>query len=83
MKKRGENMSSTTFGEKIKIEGEREYRKALYQINSDLKVFSAEFGKNDTSTQNLTERNKVLTEQIEKQKDKIEILKNVVEKSTW
>lgn len=87
MKKRGENVGSTTFGGKIKLEGEREYRQALSQINSDLKVFSpeldkltAEFGKNDKSTQGLTERNKILTEQIEKQKDKIEILKNAVEK---
>ena len=81
-------MGSTTFGGKIKLEGEREYRQALSQINSDLKVFSselgkltAEFGKNDKSTQGLTERNKVLTEQIEKQKEKISTLKGAVEDS--
>lgn len=88
MGKGGERMSATTFGGKIKLEGEREYRQAISQINSDLKVFSseigkltAEFGKNDTSTKGLTERNKVLTEQIEKQKEKIATLKGAVEDS--
>ena len=88
MQKGGENVGVTTFGGKIKLEGEREYRQAISQINSDLKVFSseigkltAEFGKNDTSTKGLTERNKVLTEQIEKQKEKIATLKGAVEDS--
>lgn len=88
MQKCGENMGATTFGGKIKLEGEREYRQAISQINSDLKVFSseigkltAEFGKNDTSTKGLTERNKVLTEQIEKQKEKVATLKGAVEDS--
>ena len=81
-------MGVTTFGGKIKLEGEREYRQEISQINSDLKVFSSEigkltveFGKNDTSTKGLTERNKVLTEQIEKQKEKIATLKGAVEDS--
>lgn len=88
LKSGGENVGVTTFGGKIKLEGEREYRQAISQINSDLKVFSseigkltAEFGKNDTSTKGLTERNKVLTEQIEKQKEKIATLKGAVEDS--
>ncbi len=88
MGKGGENVGATTFGGKIKLEGEREYSKALSQINSDLKVFSseigkltAEFGKNDTSAKGLTERNKVLTEQIEKQKEKVATLKGAVEDS--
>ena len=79
---------SNTFGGTIKLEGEREYRQAISQINSDLKVFSseigkltAEFGKNDTSTKGLTERNKVLTEQIDKQKEKVATLKGAVEDS--
>lgn len=88
VQKGGENVGVTTFGGKIKLEGEREYRQAISQINSDLKVFSseigkltAEFGKNDTSTKGLTERNKILTEQIEKQKEKIATLKGAVEDS--
>lgn len=79
---------SNTFGGTIKLEGEKAYRQAISQINSDLKVFSseivkltAEFGKNDTSTKGLTERNKVLTEQIDKQKEKIAALKGAVEDS--
>ena len=79
---------SNTFGGTIKLEGEKAYRQAISQINSDLKIFSsemvkltAEFGKNDKSTKGLTERNKVLTEQIDKQKEKIAALKGAVEDS--
>lgn len=40
----GEKMSDK-FGLKIGIEGEKEYRKAISQINSDLKVLASEMGK--------------------------------------
>ena len=36
---------SYKFGLKIGIEGEKEYRKAISQINSDLKVLASEMGK--------------------------------------
>ena len=36
---------SNTFGGTIKLEGEKEYRKAISQINSDLKVLASEMGK--------------------------------------
>ena len=36
---------SDKFGLKIGIEGEKEYRKAISQINSDLKVLASEMGK--------------------------------------
>ena len=65
MQKGGEYMGSTTFGGKIKLEGEREYRQALSQINSDLKVFSselgkltAEFGKNWTNVNRLDRKSR-------------------------
>ena len=64
-------MSNATFGGKIVLEGEKEYRRALSEINSYLKVLgselgkvSAEFGKSDKSVQGLTSRNKVLVDQI-------------------
>ena len=81
--------SSNTFGGTIKLEGEKEYRAAIKQINSDLKVMAsemgkvtAEFGKNDKSAASLTSRNKVLTDQIEKQKEKIATLKGALEQSS-
>ena len=37
--------SSNTFGGTIKLEGEKEYRQAISQINSDLKVLASEMGK--------------------------------------
>ncbi|MGN1044172.1 MAG: hypothetical protein ACI4PR_05250 [Acutalibacteraceae bacterium] len=36
---------SNTFGGTIKLEGEKEYRQAISQINSDLKVLASEMGK--------------------------------------
>ena len=36
---------SDKFGLKIGIEGEKEYRKAISQINSNLKVLASEMGK--------------------------------------
>ena len=62
---------SNTFGGTIKLEGEKAYRDAIKQINSDLKVMAsemskvtAEFSKNDKSASSLTSRNKILAEQI-------------------
>ena len=80
---------SNTFGGTIKLEGEKAYRDAIKQINSDLKVMAsemgkvtAEFGKNDKSASSLTSRNKVLAEQIDKQKEKILTLKGALEQSS-
>lgn len=80
---------SNTFGGTIKLEGEKAYREAIKQINSDLKVMAsemgkvtAEFGKNDKSASSLTSRNKVLAEQIDKQKEKILTLKGALEQSS-
>lgn len=70
---------SNTFGGTIKLQGEKEYRTAISNINSNLKVMgselvkvTAEFGKNNTSTEALTAKNKILSIEIEKQKEKIE-----------
>ena len=80
---------SNTFGGTIKLEGEKAYREAVKQINSNLRVLAsemgkvtAEFTKNDKSTTALTSRNKILNEQIEKQKEKISILKNALAQSS-
>ena len=70
------------FGLKIGLEGEKEFKKALSEINqsfkvlgSEMKVVSSQFDKNDNSVQALTARNQVLNKEIEAQKQKIEMLR--------
>lgn len=77
---------SNTFGGTIKLQGESEYRKAISQISQQLKVMgsemskvTAEFGKNNTSTESLTQKNKILNEQIDKQKEKVGILNKALQ----
>ena len=74
------------FGLKIGLEGEKEFKKALSDINSSFKVLGSEmklvesqFGKNDTSVNALTARNQVLNKEIEAQKQKIEALRSALE----
>ena len=71
-----------SFGLKIGLEGEKEFKKALSEINqsfkvlgSEMKVVSSQFDKNDNSIQALTARNQVLNKEIEAQKQKIETLR--------
>lgn len=66
------------FGLKIGIEGEREFKKALSEINQSFKVLgsemnlvSSQFDKQDKSMQAMTARNEVLNKSIEAQKEKI------------
>lgn len=70
------------FGLKIGLEGEKEFKKALADINSSFKVLgsemklvSSQFDKNDNSVQALTARNEVLNKEIDAQKQKIETLR--------
>ncbi len=76
------------FGLKIGIEGEREFKAALKDINqqfkvlgSEMKLVESQFDKQDRSVAALTSRNEVLTRQIAEQKDKIELLRNALENS--
>ena len=73
---------SEKFGLKIGLEGEKEFKKSLAEINqsfkvlgSEMKLVEAEFGKNDKSIEGLTARNEVLDKQISAQKQKIETLR--------
>ena len=70
------------FGLKIGIEGEKEFKKALSEINqsfkvlgSEMKLVSSQFDKNDKSVQALSARNTVLNKEIEAQKNKVETLR--------
>ena len=70
------------FGLKIGLEGEKEFKKALSEINqsfkvlgSEMKVVTSQFDKNDKSVEALTARNQVLNKEIEAQKKKMETLR--------
>lgn len=77
------------FGLKIGLEGEKEFKKALSEINqsfkvlgSEMKLVSSQFDKNDSSVQALTARNAVLNKEIEAQKQKIETLRSALDNAS-
>ena len=74
-----------SFGLKIGLEGEKEFKKALADINqsfkvlgSEMKLATSQFDKNDKSAEALAARNKVLNKEIETQKQKIETLRSAL-----
>ena len=73
------------FGLKIGLEGEKEFKKALTEINqsfkvlgSEMKLVESQFSKKDDSADALAARHKVLTEQVEAQRKKVEMLKQAL-----
>ncbi len=77
------------FGLKIGIEGDREFKNALRDINQSFKVLGSEmtlvtsqFDKNDKSIQSVTARNAVLNKEIDAQKDKISTLKAALDNAS-
>lgn len=77
------------FGLKIGVEGEKEFKNALRDINQSFKVLGSEmnlvasqFDKNDKSMQALTARNTVLNKEIEAQRNKIELLQAAMQNAT-
>ena len=78
-----------SFGLKIGLEGEKEFKKALNEINqsfkvlgSEMKLVSSQFDKNDKSVQALSARNSVLNKEIEAQKSKIETLRAALQNAS-
>lgn len=74
-------MADSDFGVRLGIEGEKEFKKALSEINQNFKVLgsemnlvSSQFDKQDKSIQAVTARNEVLNKEIDAQKDKITTL---------
>ncbi len=77
------------FGLKIGVEGEKEFKKALREINQEFKVLGSEmklvtsqFDKQDNSVQAVTARKKVLTKEIDEQKEKIDLLEKALKNSS-
>ena len=78
----------SSFGGTVKLTGESEYKKALADISSNLKVLNSEmkavtsqYDKNDKSVESLSSQNEVLNKKIDEQKSKVEILSQALEKS--
>jgi len=76
------------IGPKVGIEGEAEFKKAIADINRSLKTMGTEmkavtsaYERNDKSAENLTAQNGVLNKQIDAQKNKLNELKAMLEKS--
>ena len=84
--RKGAKMSS--FGGTVKLTGESEYRKALSEISSNLKVLNSEmktvtsqYEKNDTSVENLSAQNDILNKKIQEQQKSVSILTDALENS--
>lgn len=78
----------SSFGGTVKLTGESEYKQALADISSKLKVLNSEmktvtsqYDKNDKSVDNLSSQNEVLNKKIEEQERKVKLLKQALEDS--
>ena len=72
----------------VGIDGEKEFKQAISSINSDMKVLASEmkkvtseFSENAKSVESLTAKDKVLNDQIDKQREKVEELRKAMENS--
>lgn len=77
------------FGLKIGLEGEKEFKKSLAEINqtfkvlgSEMKLVTAQFGQNDDSVEALTARQQVLGREVEAQRKKVETLRAALDNAT-
>ena len=75
-----------SFGLKIGLEGEKEFKKALADINqsfkvlgSEMKLATSQFDKNDKSVEALAARTKVLRKEIDEQTTKIDTLRKALQ----
>ena len=82
-------MSKDDFGLKLGVQGEKEFKSALADINrsfkvlgSEMKLVESQFDKNDRSVQALASRNEVLNKQIDAQKGKIETLRSALKNAS-
>ena len=78
-----------TFGLKLALEGEKEFKNSLKEIEqtfkvlgSEMKLVDSQFDKNDKSVEALTARNQVLQKSIDTQKDKIAVLRQALDNAS-
>lgn len=77
------------IGIKLAVEGEKEFKRALSDINSEMKVLGSEmklvdaqFSSNDKSAEALTARNKALGDSIVGQEKKVETLRDALKNAS-
>src|SRR5574344_424962 len=78
-----------TVGIKLKAEGEAEFRKALAELNTQFKLLKSEmtlvtsqYDQNDHSAEAVAARSKVLTSQLEAQREKVDQLEKALASAT-
>ena len=78
-------MASKSFGGTVKLTGESEYQKALRGItdnlkvlNSEMKVVTSQYDKNDNSSKKLNATSEVLNKKIAEQESKVKVLKSAL-----
>jgi len=78
-----------TFGLKIGLEGEREFKQSLREINqnfkvlgSEMKLLESQFDRNDKSMEALTARKESMNKAVDEQRDKISTLEKALQNAT-
>nr|DAF74456.1 MAG TPA: tail tape measure protein [Caudoviricetes sp.] len=81
-------MAGKSFGGSVKLTGESEYQKALNGIannlrvlNSEMRVVTSQYDKNDNSSQKLKATSEVLNKKIAEQEAKVKVLKTALSKA--
>lgn len=81
-------MADATISTKIKLDGEAEYKQRISEINaalgtldSKIKLLNMTYAGNENSIKGLTEINEVLNQKILTQRDKVEQLQEMLQKS--
>ena len=81
-------MSTRTVKARVELDGEKEYKQALSELNagnrtlgSEMKKLQAEYKGNTESVEFLTKKGELLERQLLQQKDKVETLRQAVQKS--
>lgn len=81
-------MATRTVKARVELDGEREYKQALSELNqgnkvlaSEMKKLQAEYKGNADSTEFLTKKGDLLQRQLQQQRDKIDTLREALQKS--
>ncbi|MFA9424408.1 MAG: phage tail protein, partial [Sedimentibacter sp.] len=77
------------FGLKIGVEGEKQFKNSLREINqsfkvlgSEMKLVTSQFDKQDKSIDAITARNEVLNKEIDEQKNKVNTLEQALKNAS-
>jgi len=81
-------MATRTLKARVELDGEKQYKQALSELNSgnkvlasEMKKLQAEYKNNADSTEFLTKKGELLQRQLLQQKDKVETLKRALQES--